>query len=123
MDYPRRYKEVEPGASVFGNSDDGSAPASIFSLQTMLSTAITEDSLLTHAEIKRATDELISIFLDDRELKIMYRAATDDKRIGPDRFARNFKRLLKAFSLDLKEEARILLMSSCQTLFGLRPGL
>jgi len=86
--------------------EESASPSEIFSLQTVPSTAITGNSLLTHAEMERALDELVSIFLDNPELGRLCRAAMANKRIGPDRFAQNFKGSLKAFSLDLKEEIR-----------------
>ena len=105
--FPRIIESPEPTTRGSEISNDVSAPPSvIFSLQTVLSTAITGNSLLTHAEMKKATDELVSIFLDNQELEMLYRVAIDDKRIGPGRFARNFKRLLKVFLLDLKKEIR-----------------
>lgn len=105
-------------------ADEISAPASVvFSLHSMLSTTITENTILAHTEVKRATDDLVSIFLEDRELKMLYKLAMEDERIDPERFQRNFKRLLKAFSQDLKVQVRESLDLKLANLVSSRAGL
>ncbi|KUL86029.1 hypothetical protein ZTR_06481 [Talaromyces verruculosus] len=72
----------------------------------MPSTALTANSILTQGEMRQAVNELAIILMEDHELEKLFMAARNDKRISPDRFARNFKRLLKRFAQDLKEEMR-----------------
>lgn len=88
-------------------SDQRSTPPSaIFSLPTMPSTALTANSVVTHGEMRQAVNELAIILMEDHELEKLFITAMNDKRISPDRFARNFKRLLKLFARDLKQEIR-----------------
>ena len=60
----------------------------------------------TQGEMRQAVNELAYILMEDHELEKLFMAAGYDKRISPDRFARNFKRLLKRVTQDLKEEMR-----------------
>jgi hypothetical protein len=53
-----------------------------------------------------AIGELVSIFFEDQNMNLLYQVAVGDRRIGPERFARNFRRLLKLFSDGLKDEAQ-----------------
>jgi hypothetical protein len=52
-----------------------------------------------------AADEFITLLLDDEELRVLFAAAIQSDRVGPERFERNLRRLLNRYSVDLKEEA------------------
>ncbi|KAF4234051.1 hypothetical protein CNMCM6457_004200 [Aspergillus fumigatiaffinis] len=96
----------ESDASGSELSDDASCPPSVFSKPSILSTAVTGNSLLTKTEMGSAIGELVSIFFEDQNMNLLYQVAVGDRRIGPERFARNFRRLLKLFSDGLKDEAQ-----------------
>ncbi|QKX64622.1 uncharacterized protein TRUGW13939_11797 [Talaromyces rugulosus] len=94
-----------PGDMFFDQKSGGASDSEseIFSLPSVQSTAVTNNSSFTQAEIRKATDKLVDIFLGNDELNNLYKLAMNDQRIGPDRFVRNFKRLLQAFSRNLKK--------------------
>jgi len=52
-----------------------------------------------------AADEIISLLLEDEELRVLFTEAIQSDRVGPARFERNLRRLLNRYSVDLKEEA------------------
>jgi arginyl-tRNA synthetase len=52
-----------------------------------------------------AADEFITLLLEDEELRVLFAAAIQSDRVGPERFERNLRRLLNQYSVDLKEEA------------------
>lgn len=83
-----------------------SNPSSIFSLQSIQSTFLTTDTHFTADEMCTAIDELVSIFMDDKELAPLYREAIFERCIAPPQVVRNFKQLLKQFAVQLKEEAQ-----------------
>ncbi|CAG8276302.1 unnamed protein product [Penicillium salamii] len=89
-----------------GFQSDKSNPSSIFSLLSIQSTALTTDTQFTADEMYAAIDELVGIFLHDSEMASLYREAIYERRIAPARFVRNFRRLLKRFAVNLKEEAQ-----------------
>jgi nucleoside phosphorylase len=78
----------------------------ILSSARILLAAFTRNSLVTPVGVDRATDKLASIFIEDRYLSPLFTTARKDTRIGPERFTRNFKKLLGIFSADLKEESQ-----------------
>ena len=53
-----------------------------------------------------ATEEFINLLLQNAELNILYKAALAHPRVGPERFERNFRRILNQYSVDLKVESR-----------------
>ena len=53
-----------------------------------------------------AADELVTCLLQNAELGVIYKAALESRRVGADRFERNFRRILNQYSRDLKKEAR-----------------
>jgi hypothetical protein len=57
------------------------------------------------AQITTATQELVLLFQEHEVLQPIYKAAIASSTIGPERFARYFRRLLKVYSEDLKNEA------------------
>jgi hypothetical protein len=52
-----------------------------------------------------AADEFITLLLEDEELRVLFAAAIQSGRVGPERFERNLRRLLNQYSVNLKEEA------------------
>ncbi|XPS71257.1 hypothetical protein M3J09_003445 [Ascochyta lentis] len=80
---------------------------SIFSQESTCSSAtgVSTASGYTHAEIRTATRELVSIFLEDIVTAQLYQLALENPRIGPDRLQRNLHRLLKIYSQNLHHEA------------------
>jgi hypothetical protein len=54
----------------------------------------------------RAVEELVALLLDDETLNTLYSAALHSPKIGPERFERNFGRLLSLHSIDLREAAQ-----------------
>jgi hypothetical protein len=53
-----------------------------------------------------AADEFITLLLEDEELRVLFAAAIQSDRVGPERFERNLRRLLNQYFIDLKEEAQ-----------------
>lgn len=84
------------------------APASIFSIKSQESSATDWSKASTYSEwhIQTATQELVSILQADEELQPLFTAAIRSDIIGPQRFANNFRRLLKRYSGNLKDEAK-----------------
>ncbi|OGM44111.1 hypothetical protein ABOM_007284 [Aspergillus bombycis] len=85
---------------------DISKPPSVFSLATMPSTTFTTDTRLTADQIRTAIDELVCIFLEDAEIDYLFREAILKRDIASDRLDRNFRRLMKRFATNLKDEAQ-----------------
>ncbi|KAI2735564.1 hypothetical protein DTO013E5_4669 [Penicillium roqueforti] len=85
---------------------DISKPPSVFSLATVPLTAFTTDTRLTAEEIRTAIDKLVCIFLEDTEIDYLFREAISKHYIAFDRLDRNFRRLLKQFATNLKDEAQ-----------------
>lgn len=85
---------------------DISKPPSVFSLATMPSTTFTTDTRFTADEIRTAVDELVCIFLEDAEIDYLFRDAISKRHIASDRLDRNFRRLMKRFARNLKDEAQ-----------------
>lgn len=100
-----------------------SNPPSIFSLQSIQSTVRTTDTLLTADEICTALDELVGIFVDDKQMALLYREAVFEKRIAPLRFVHNFRHLLKRFAVQLKEEAQEAIHVNLANFVASRAGL
>lgn len=103
--FDKQTRPVEQQSATHGHDAGiGSLPwdqsdiESIFSDGTMLS------SLSSQGEIVSiAISELAEILLNDNELKILYPTAIS--KVGPDRFQRNFTRILKKFGRNLEGEA------------------
>jgi serine/threonine protein kinase len=64
----RNYFEASVFKSESILDDESAIESSVFSIQSMASSAFTGNSVLTYAETKKATEELVSIFLDDQEM-------------------------------------------------------
>lgn len=92
----------EDDKSSIASSNDGSI-FSIKSLET-LATDLSKSSGYSASQIAIATRELLLILQGDEVLRPLYIAAIQGD-IGPQRFVNNFRRLLKAYSKNLKEEA------------------
>ncbi|KAH0535939.1 hypothetical protein FGG08_007159 [Glutinoglossum americanum] len=67
-----------------------------------------------------AVEELVSLLVEDIQLRPLYQVAID--RAGPDRFERNFARLLRLYSLDLHAAADSALKKGAVQLVRARRG-
>lgn len=83
------------------NSSSG-PPSVIFSDVTAPSSSTSQLS----TEESVAARELVALLLEDRMLETLFLAALKDPKIGPERFQRNFRILLKVYSRNLREEAQ-----------------
>jgi hypothetical protein len=105
------------------SESDMSNPPSVFSLATLPSTIMTTDTRLTVDEMQAAMEELVSIFLDDTEMAVLYREAIIERQISPQNFVRNFRRLIKQFALNLKKEAQEAIDFDLSKLISMRARL
>ncbi|GLI79879.1 hypothetical protein PoHVEF18_008221 [Penicillium ochrochloron] len=105
------------------SESDMSNPPSVFSLATLPSTIMTTDTRLTVDEMQTAMEELVSIFFDDTEMAGLYKEAIIERQISPQRFVRNFRRLIKQFALNLKEEAQEAIDFDLSKLISMRARL
>jgi hypothetical protein len=91
--------------------DDASVTSSnegfVFSITSLASSVsdMSKGSGYSATQIATATREVLSIFRDDKLLQPLYKTAIYGA-IGPRRFGKAFRRLLKAFANDLKDEAK-----------------
>ena len=85
------------------SSDEGS----VFSVPSLASSAseISKGSGYSATQIAIATKEVLSIFRDDGVLQSLYTSAIHGS-VGPRKFKNTFRRLLKEFSENLKDEAQ-----------------
>ena len=92
----------EDDVSVTLSDDD-----SIFSVPSLASSAseMSKGSGYSATQIAIATKEVLSIFRDDKILQPLYTTAIYGP-IGPRKFGNTFRRLLKSFSENLKDEAQ-----------------
>jgi hypothetical protein len=112
-DNGQSHKDEMPLPLAVSNEDDNSSivssnDGSIFSIESLASSAtdLSKASGYSALQIATATRELVLILQDDEVLRPLYVAAIRSDIIGPQRFANNFRRLLKRFSENLKDEAR-----------------
>ena len=87
------------------SSAKSSYAESIFSLAS-ISSYSTVPTAYSQEELLSAAEELAILLANDEVLKPLYPCALESKRIGADRFIRNFRRLLKVFSRGLESEAQ-----------------
>ncbi|CAN9266188.1 unnamed protein product [Alternaria alternata] len=92
----------EDDVSVTLSDDD-----SIFSVPSLASSAseMSKGSGYSATQIAITTKEVLSIFRDDKILQPLYTTAIYGP-IGPRKFGNTFRRLLKSFSENLKDEAQ-----------------
>lgn len=90
-----------PVAQREGGEDDDEI-ASVRSVDSMGSTA-TGSSATLIGEAPAAANEFVSLLLEDQTLTPLLLTAFD--RIKADKLERNFKRLLKVYAIDLRQEA------------------
>ncbi|KAJ6111987.1 hypothetical protein N7523_008048 [Penicillium sp. IBT 18751x] len=102
---------------------DKSHPPSYFSLPSRQSTLLTTNTHPTVENIQSVIDELVSIFLEDKGLAILYREAIFERRIARARFVRNSRRLLRRFAAKLKEESREAIEINLADIVSSRAGL
>jgi hypothetical protein len=79
-----------------------SAAPSIFSL----SSASTFPSHHSGEVLWLASEQFVSLLVNDDVLEPLFPIAMGSRKIGAERFVRNFRRLLKIFARDLKIEAQ-----------------
>jgi hypothetical protein len=81
--------------------------ASIFFSNSVASSATGLSAVggYSSSDIATASRELISIFLENKAMLPLYEAALTSPAIGPERLQRNLRRLFKAYSEHLKDEA------------------
>jgi hypothetical protein len=75
FDRKPNFEQDAPKSEV---SDDASCPPSVFSKPSILSTAVSGNSLLTQTEMESAIDELVRIFLEDQNMNLLYQVAAID---------------------------------------------
>ena len=95
---------VEPFPSVADVASDSSSDAE--SVESGIdSVASSRTSVFSARFSLVAVDELVACLLQNAELRVIYKAALESRHVGPDRFERNFRRILNQYSRDLKKEA------------------
>ncbi len=82
------------------SSADSSYPESIFSAASVAYSSSTYSAVL-----QSAAEELEELLANDEVLKPLYKTAFQNQKIGVERFQRNFRRLLKIYSRDLRDDA------------------
>ena len=96
---------IEPLPRVADIASDSSSDAE--SVESNVdSVASSRTSVVSDKFSLLAADELVMCLLQHAELGIIYKAALESRHVGADRFERNFRRILKQYSRDLKKEAR-----------------
>ncbi|KAK3178522.1 hypothetical protein OEA41_000659 [Lepraria neglecta] len=126
---PARGTESQPNDLLYINTtnvdcssvqDSSLTPASIFSLASRASSSLQtqyfEEKLISAAE------QLIELLIKDEVLNLLYLVAFESKTIGAERFVRNYRRLLKLFSEELKAEAHKSLEKSAVWFIRSRAG-
>ncbi|KAJ5366755.1 hypothetical protein N7541_000696 [Penicillium brevicompactum] len=114
---------ADASSSACDRQSEISVAPSIFSLPSKQSTSLTTNSHLNAVQMDSAIDELVGIFLEDEELKTLYREVILEKLIAQSRFIRNFRRLLKRFAVGLKEEAGEAIDVDLANLISINAGL
>jgi hypothetical protein len=101
------YRNLSQAQYHSDNDSVSSDESSVFSVASLASSAsdISKGSGYSAVQIAKATQELLSIFQDDEVMQAMYTAAIYGL-IGPQKFRNKFRRLLKVFSDNLKDEAQ-----------------
>jgi len=87
-------------------SDSELAPSitnSIFSLESAMSVS-TKPTTEGPSEDEPGIDGIIKLLTTDEELKLLYTKVIKTSKIDSNKFQRNFRRLLRQFSIDLKDE-------------------
>lgn len=111
---PGLYEEIpgSPEETATNDFNDGlsvvpSLVESIFSVVSLATSASTLSKSTGYSirQIATATRDLVVILHEDVVLNPLCKQAIEKRTIGPERFSRNFKRLLKMYSSNLKEEA------------------
>ena len=84
------------------SSGRSSYAESIFSVQSDASSS----SQYSNEYILSATEEFVSLLLNDDTLGPLFATAVERKGIGPERFVNNLRRLLKLYGKNLRNEAQ-----------------
>ena len=99
------WHRVEPFQRVANSAWDSSSDAE--SVESGVdSVASSRTSVVSDRFSLLAADELVTCLMQNAELGVVYKAALESRQMGADRFERNFRRILKQYSRDLKKEAR-----------------
>ncbi|KAL1625510.1 hypothetical protein SLS56_007332 [Neofusicoccum ribis] len=109
---PDGGKQIDEFVRKLNEDDDhcstvSDAAASIFSVASLASSAtdLSTASGYSGDQIIAATQHLVHLLSTCEQLRPLYETAIESNHIGPERFSRNFRRLLKKYSHDLEEEA------------------
>jgi len=86
-------------------ASEASDVESIFSLASHSTVPSTVPSSSLRKVLASATDQLVTLLVNDHILHSLFLASVEAKNIGGERFARNFRRLLRIFARDLRIEA------------------
>lgn len=84
----------------YNDSDEESHQSSLFSVHQ--SSATSQTSITSDSISNTALEQLVSLLLGQERLRSLCVLAVEDSGVGPDRFERNFRRLLKGYATDLK---------------------
>lgn len=76
-------------------------PESVFSVTSIISSASTAKTLV---QSMSTSEELAELLLQDDAIQVLCKQAVKNTDIGPEKFANNFRRLLKIFGDDLLRE-------------------
>ncbi|KAH7030045.1 hypothetical protein B0J12DRAFT_323297 [Macrophomina phaseolina] len=106
-------------ASISAASSAGKSVFSVASMATSV-TNLSASSGYTASQIIAAADMVVKMLFEHKGLQPLYKSAIECSSIGPDRFARNFRRLLKIYSGNLEEEAEDHLEFLAARLVGLK---
>ena len=114
-------RRIEPFQRVADIASDSSSDAE--SVESGVdSVASSRTSVVSDGFSVLAADELVTCLLQNAELSVVYKAALESRHVGPDRFERNFRRILNQYSRDLKKEARNRGQTSAAVLVRRRSG-
>jgi hypothetical protein len=85
------------------DSDEGFYQQSVFS--SGLSSTTSQTSIMSDDDSMTALDQFVLLLLEHEILRALCIKAVTDTRIGPERFERRFRRLLRAYGADLRQSA------------------
>ena len=106
MESSERRLDIRPTETFpvdWSDSDDVSNPGSVFSIGQ--SSVTSQTSIVSDGISTTAVDQFVSLLLGHERLNTLCVEAIRSNAIGPERFERNFRRLLKIYASDLRQEA------------------
>lgn len=92
-----------PSYEGMSNVNDQSDASSIASVPSMFSGTTLSSMSVAYGSINVAVEELLYLLLNDQELRTMFDIVL--QRVKPDKFERNFTKLLKVYAVELKRTA------------------